>query len=72
MAGGCQWSSSALSASRPEVGRPRPPWVNSRRSRPSLEENSQGECKRASANVDSQGIRTFSVEVPAAYPHLFL
>lgn len=31
-----------------------------------------GECKRASANVDSQGIRTLSVEVPAAYPHLFL
>lgn len=31
-----------LSASRPEVSRPRPPWVNSRRSRPSLEENSTG------------------------------
>ena len=31
-----------------------------------------GECRRASANVDGQGIRTFSVQVPAAYPHLFL
>lgn len=42
VAGGGLWTSSAPSASLSEAGRPRPPWINSRRSRPSLEENSLG------------------------------